>query len=118
MGRRVVVSFAGDGLDRVARQLADRLNDSSWGVRASYGGRAVDPLAWNIVVVANEVAEDDGYALHAGVVEQHVTPDVCEPLVKAMPNTKARGAQEGILGSHAQRAAGKAERRRRTDAGV
>lgn len=99
LGRRVVVSFAGDGLDRVARQLADRLNDSSWGVRASYGGRAVDPLAWNIVVVANEVAEDDGYALHAGVVEQHVTPDVCEPLVKAMPNTKVRGAQEGILGA-------------------
>lgn len=99
LGQRAVVSFAGDGLDGMARQLVDRLNDSSWGVHASYGGRAVDPLAWNIVVVPNEVAEDDGYALHAGVVEQHVTPDVCEPLVKAASNAKVRGAQEGVLGA-------------------
>lgn len=99
VGQRVVVSFAGDGLDRVAHQLVDRLNDSSWGVCASYGGRAADPLAWNIVLVPNEVAEDDGYALHVGVVEQHVTPDVCEPLVKATSNAKVRGAQEGVLGA-------------------
>ncbi len=95
VGQRVVVSFASDGVDRVARQLVDRLNDSSWGVCASYGGRAADPLAWNIVMVPNEVAEDDGYALHAGVVEQHVTPDVCEPLVKATSNAKVRGARRG-----------------------
>lgn len=99
VGQRVVVSFASDALDRVTRQLVDRLNDSSWGVRASYGGGGVDPLAWNIVMVPNEVAEDDGYALHAGVVEQHVTPDVCEPLVKATSNAKVRGAQEGVLGA-------------------
>lgn len=99
VGQRVVVSFSSDGVDRVARQLADRLNDSSWGVRASYGGGAVDPLAWNIVMVPNEVAEDDGYALHVGVVEQHVTPDVCEPLVKAASKAKVRGAQEGVLGA-------------------
>ena len=99
MGQRAVVSFAGDGLDGMARQLVDRLNDSSWGAHASYGGRAVDPLAWNIVVVPNEVAEDDGYALHAGMVEQHVTPDVCEPLVKATSNTKVWSAQEGVLGA-------------------
>ena len=99
VGQRVVVSFASDGVDRVARQLVDRLNDSSWGVRASYGGGAVDPLAWNIVMVPNEVAEDDGYALHVGVVEQHVTPDVCEPLVKAASKAKVRGAQEGVLGA-------------------
>lgn len=99
VGQRVVVSFASDGLDGMAHQLVDRLNDSSWGVRASYGGGAIDPLAWNIVMVPNEVAEDDGYALHAGVVEQHVTPDVCEPLVKAASNTKVRGAQEGVLGA-------------------
>ena len=42
----------------------------------------MDSRALNLVVVPNEVAEDDGYALHAGVVEQHVTPDVCEPLFK------------------------------------
>lgn len=99
VGQRVVVSFASDGLDRVARQLVDRLNDSSWGVRASYGGGAVDQLAWNIVMVPNGVAEDDGYALHVGVVEQHVTPDVCEPLVKAASKAKVRGAQEGVLGA-------------------
>lgn len=99
VGQRVVVSFASDGVDRVARQLVDRLNDSSWGVRASYGGGAVDPLAWNIVMVPNEVAEGDGYALHVGVVEQHVTPDVCEPLVKAASKAKVRGAQEGVLGA-------------------
>lgn len=99
VGQRVVVSFSSDGVDRVARQLADRLNDSSWGARASYGGGAVDPLAWNIVMVPNEVAEDDGYALHVGVVEQHVTPDVCEPLVKAASKAKVRGAQEGVLGA-------------------
>lgn len=99
VGQRVVVSFASDGVDKVARQLVDRLNDSSWGVRASYGGGAVDPLAWNIVMVPNEVAEDDGYALHVGVVEQHVTPDVCEPLVKAASKAKVRGAQEGVLGA-------------------
>lgn len=99
VGQRVVVSFASDGVDRVARQLVDRLNDSSWGVHASYGGGAVDPLAWNIVMVPNEVAEDDGYALHVGVVEQHVTPDVCEPLVKAASKAKVRGAQEGVLGA-------------------
>lgn len=99
VGQRVVVSFASDGVDRAARQLVDRLNDSSWGVRASYGGGAVDPLAWNIVMVPNEVAEDDGYALHVGVVEQHVTPDVCEPLVKAASKAKVRGAQEGVLGA-------------------
>lgn len=99
VGQRVAVSFASDGLDGMAHQLVDRLNDSSWGVRASYGGGAIDPLAWNIVMVPNEVAEDDGYALHAGVVEQHVTPDVCEPLVKAASNIKVRGAQEGVLGA-------------------
>ena len=99
VGQRVVVSFASDGVDKVARQLVDRLNDSSWGVRASYGGGAVDPLAWNIVMVPNEVAEDDGYALHVGVVEQHVTPDVCEPLVKAASKAKVRGAREGVLGA-------------------
>ena len=98
-GQRVVVSIASDGLEGTALQLVDRLNDSSWGVCASYGGRAVDPRAWNIVMVPNEVAEDDGYTLHAGVVEQHVTPDVCEPLVKAMSSTKVRGAQEGVLGA-------------------
>lgn len=99
VGQRVAVSFASDGLDGMAHQLVDRLNDSSWGVRASYGGGAIDPLEWNIVMVPNEVAEDDGYALHAGVVEQHVTPDVCEPLVKAASNIKVRGAQEGVLGA-------------------
>ncbi len=99
VGQRVVVSHASDRLDGMAHQLVDRLNDSSWGVRASYGGGAIDPLAWNIVMVPNEVAEDDGYALHAGVVEQHVTPDVCESLVKAASNTKVRGAQEGVLGA-------------------
>lgn len=99
VGQRVVVSFAHKGLAGVARQLVDRLNDSSWGVCASYGGKDVDPLAWNIVMVPNEVAENDGYALHAGVVEQHVTPDVCEPLFKAASNAKVCGAQEGILGA-------------------
>lgn len=99
VGQRVVVSFASDGLDRVARQLVDRLNDSSWGVRASYGGGAVDPLAWNIVMVPNGVAEDDGYALHVGVAEQHVTPAVCEPLFKVAPKQKDRNAQEAILGA-------------------
>lgn len=97
VGQRVVVSFARKGLAGVARKLADRLSDTSWDVRASYDGRVVDPLAWNLVVVPNEVAENDGYALHAGVVEQHVTPDVCEPLFKAASNAKVRGAQEGIL---------------------
>lgn len=98
-GRRIVASAARDGLAEVARQLADRLNDSSWGVYASYGGRTVDSQALNIVVVPNEVAEDDGYALHAAVVEQHVTPDVCEPLFKAAPKQKDRNAQEAILGA-------------------
>lgn len=74
-GQRIVVSFARNGLAEVARRLADRLDDSSWGVRASYGGRTVDSRVLNLVVVPNEVAEDDGYALYAGVVEQHVTPD-------------------------------------------
>ena len=99
VGQRIVVSVACDGLAGVARQLVDRLNDSTWGVRASYGGRTVDSWALNIVVVPNEVAEDDGYALHAGVVEQHVTPDVCEPLFKAAPKQKNRNAQEAILGA-------------------
>lgn len=99
VGQRVVVSFARKGLAGVARKLADRLIDTSWDVRASYDGGVVDPLAWNLVVVPNEVAENDGYALHAGVVEQHVTPDVCEPLFKAASNAKVRGAQEGILGA-------------------
>lgn len=99
VGQRVTVSFASDRLDGMAHQLVDRLNDSSWGVRASYGGGAVDSLAWNIVIVPNEVAEDDGYALHAGVVEQHVTPDVCEPLFKVAPKQKDRNAQEAILGA-------------------
>lgn len=99
VGQRVVVSFARKGLAGVARKLADRLSDTSWDVRASYDDRVVDPLAWNLVVVPNEVAENDGYALHAGVVEQHVTPDVCEPLFKAASNAKVRGAQEGILGA-------------------
>lgn len=99
VGQRVAVSVACDGLTGVARQLVDRLNDSSWGVYASYGGRAVDSQAPNIVVVPNEVAEDDGYALHAGVVEQHVTPDVCGPLFKAAPKQKDRNAQEAILGA-------------------
>lgn len=99
VGQRIVVSVARDGLTGVARQLVDRLNDSTWGVYASYGGRAVDSQALNIVVVPNEVAEDDGYALHAGVVEQHVTPDVCEPLFKAAPKQKDRIAQEAILGA-------------------
>lgn len=98
-GQRIVVSFARNGLAEVARRLADRLNDSSWGVRATYGGRAVDSRALNLVVVPNEVAEDDGYALHAGVVEQHVTPDVCEPLFKVAPKQKDRNAQEAILGA-------------------
>lgn len=98
-GRRIVVSFARNGLAEVARRLADRLNDSSWGVRASYGGRTVDSRALNLVVVPNEVAEDDGYALHVGVVEQHVTPDVCEPLFKVVPKQKDRNAQEAILGA-------------------
>lgn len=66
VGQRVVVSFARKGLAGVARKLADRLSDTSWDVRASYDGRVVDPLAWNLVVVPNEVAENDGYALHAG----------------------------------------------------
>lgn len=99
VGRRIVASAARDGLAGVARQLVDRLNDSSWGVYASYGGRTVDSQALNIVVVPNEVAEDDGYALHAAVVEQHVTPDVCEPLFKAAPKQKDRNAQEAILGA-------------------
>ena len=99
VGQRIVVSVARDGLTGVARQLVDRLNDSAWGVYASYGGRAVDSQALNIVVVPNEVAEDDGYALHAGVVEQHVTPDVCEPLFKAAPKQKDRNVQEAILGA-------------------
>lgn len=98
-GQRIVVSFARNGLAEVARRLADRLDDSSWGVRASYGGRTVDSRVLNIVVVPNEVAEDDGYALYAGVVEQHVTPDVCEPLFKAAPKQKDRNAQEAILGA-------------------
>ena len=98
-GQRIVVSFARNGLAEVARRLADRLNDSSWGVRASYGGRTVDSRALNLVVVPNEVAEDDGYALHVGVVEQHVTPDVCEPLFKVAPKQKDRNAQEAILGA-------------------
>lgn len=55
-GQRIVVSFARNGLAEVARRLADRLNDSSWGVRASYGGRTVDSQALNLVVVPNEVA--------------------------------------------------------------
>lgn len=59
----------------------------------------MDSRALNLVVVPNEVAEDDGYALHAGVVEQHVTPDVCEPLFKAAPKQKDRNAQEAILGA-------------------
>lgn len=95
----VVVSFAHDEFAEVACKLVDRLNDSSWSVCASYGGEDVDSRAWNLVVVPNEVAENDGYALHAGVVEQHVTPDVCEPLLKATTNAKVRGAQEGILGA-------------------
>lgn len=99
VGQRVVVSFAHDELAGVARKLVDRLNDSSWGVCASYGGKGVDSLAWNLVVVPNEVAENDGYTLHANVVEQHVTPDVCEPLFKVTSNAKVRGAQEGILGA-------------------
>lgn len=99
VGQRIVVSVACDGLAGVARQLVDRLNDSTWGVRASYGGRTVDSRALNIVAVPHEVAEDDGYALHAGVVEQHVTPDVCEPLFKAAPKQKNRNAQEAILGT-------------------
>lgn len=98
-GQRIVVSFARNGLAEVARRLADRLDDSSWGVRASYGGRTVDSRVLNLVVVPNEVAEDDGYALHAGVVEQHVTPDVCEPLFKVAPKQKDRNAQEAILGA-------------------
>lgn len=98
-GQRIVVSFSRNGFAEVARRLADRLNDSSWGVRASYGGRTVDSRALNLVVVPNEVAEDDGYALHAGVVEQHVTPDVCEPLFKATSKQKDRNAQEAILGA-------------------
>lgn len=98
-GQRIVVSFARNGLAEVARRLADRLDDSSWGVRASYGGRTVDSRVLNLVVVPNEVAEDDGYALYAGVVEQHVTPDVCEPLFKAAPKQKDRNAQEAILGA-------------------
>ncbi len=99
VGQRVVVSFASDGLDGMARKLVDRLNDSSWGVCASCGGKDVDPQAWNLIVVPNEVIENDGYALHAGVVEQHVTPDVCGPLFKATSNAKVRGVQEGILGA-------------------
>lgn len=99
VGRRIVVSSARNELAGVAQQLADRLSSSSWGVRVSYGGENVDRLAWNLVLVPNEVAEDDGYALHAGVVEQHVTPDLCEPLFKATSNAKVRGAQEGILGA-------------------
>ena len=99
VGQWVVVSSARDELAGVARQLVDRLNNSSWGVCASYGGKDVDRLTWNLVVVPNEVAEDDGYALHAGVVEQHVTPDVCESLFKSTTNAKVRGAQEGILGA-------------------
>lgn len=98
-GQRIVVSFARNGLAEVARRLADRLNDSSWGVRASYGGRTVESRALNLVVVPNEVAEDDGYALHVGMVEQHVTPDVCEPLFKVAPKQKDRNAQEAILGA-------------------
>lgn len=99
VGQRIVVSFARNGFAEVARRLADRLNDSSWGVRASYGERTVDSRALNLVVVPNEVAEDDGYALHAGVVEQHVTPDVCEPLFKVTSKQKDRNAQEAILGA-------------------
>lgn len=99
VGQRIVVSVARDGLASVARRLVDRLNDSSWGVRASYGGRTVDSQALNLVVVPNEVAEDDGYALHVGVVEQHVTPNVCEPLFKVAPRQKDRNAQEAILGA-------------------
>lgn len=99
VGRRIVVSAARDGLTGVARQLVDRLKDSTWGVYASYGGRALDSQALNIAVVPNEVAEDDGYALHAGVVEQHVTPDVCEQLFKTAPKQKDRNAQEAILGA-------------------
>lgn len=98
-GQRIVVSFARNGLAEVARRLANRLNDSSWGVCASYGGRIVDSRALNLVVVPNEVAEDDGYALHVGVVEQHVTPDVCEPLFKVATKQKDRNAQEAILGA-------------------
>lgn len=98
-GQRIVVSFARNGLAEVARRLADRLSDSSWGVRASYGGRTVESRALNLVVVPNEVAEDDGYALHVGVVEQHVTPDVCEPLFKVAPKQKDRNVQEAILGA-------------------
>ncbi len=98
-GQRIVVSFARNGLAEVARRLADQLSDSSWGVRASYGGRTVESRALNLVVVPNEVAEDDGYALHVGVVEQHVTPDVCEPLFKVAPKQKDRNVQEAILGA-------------------
>lgn len=98
-GQRIVVSFARNGLAEVARRPADRLSDSSWGVRASYGGRTVESRALNLVVVPNEVAEDDGYALHVGVVEQHVTPDVCEPLFKVAPKQKDRNVQEAILGA-------------------
>ena len=77
VGQRIVVSVACDGLAGVARQLVDRLNDSTWGVRASYGGRTVDSRALNIVAVPHEVAEDDGYApCMPAWWEQHVTPDV------------------------------------------
>lgn len=99
VGQRVVVSFAHNRLAGVAHKLADRLNDSSWGVRASYGGKNVDLQAWNFVIVRNDVAENDGYALHTGVVEQHVTPDVSEPLFMATSNAKVRGAQEGTSSS-------------------
>lgn len=77
-GREIVVSFARNGLAGAARGLTDTINNHSWDVRAVYGGRHIDDGAWNLIVVPDEVAEDDGYALHPGVVEQHISASVVE----------------------------------------
>lgn len=75
-GGTVVVSFARNGLASVAHNLVDTINTQSWDVCAVFGGRHVDERAWNIIVVPDDIAENDGYVLHPGVIEQHISAGV------------------------------------------
>lgn len=77
--KTLAVSYAKRGLAGTARSLVKAINDADLGVGAVYRGTVVDPAAWNLIVVPDDVDENDGYALHAGVVEQHISQELCEP---------------------------------------
>lgn len=77
-GRRVVVSFARNGLAVAARALVDAINAYPWDVCASYGGRHVDGQTWNVVVVPDDISDNDGYVQHSGVIEQHVSASIVQ----------------------------------------